>query len=303
MRSTDVQQLPSRRILITGIIRNGEKTLSQEVRSLQNAFRIFKDVSFFFVESDSSDKTLNVLADLANRLPKFEYMSLGKLQDAIPERIERIVYCRNTYLDFVYRNSTDFDYIVVADLDGVNTLLSPTKVLTCWDRTDWDVCTANQTGPYYDVYALRVKGWVESDCWYEARTLYSNGMNPLKAWTKSIREKQILIPECSEWIEADSAFGGLAIYSINAFLAGRYQYVKNLGTVVSEHVPFHQAIRSAGFRIYINPSLTNFRFNVHNDFSRPSKRFKFALKYLVSLISPTWFTNHLMPDLKPLEKL
>jgi hypothetical protein len=144
---------------------------------------------------------------------------------------------------------------------------------------------------------LRAKEWSERDCWNEARALYSSGMNPVKAWVRAIQKKQILIPEDSDWIEVKSAFGGLAIYSINAFLAGKYDVNSASESRVSEHVPFHEEICSQSMRMYINPRLTNFDFNIHNDFKRLSRRFKLLLKYLLSIGSPSFFVCRFMPEL------
>jgi hypothetical protein len=234
---------------------------------------------------------------LATRIPNFQFLSLGNLRQSIPDRIERIAHCRNAYLDYVRTTSRKFDYVVVADLDGVNNLLTKEKVATCWKFDEWSACTANQTGPYYDIYALRASGWSEMDCWNEARSLYASGMNPVKSWVKAIRDKQRMIPESEDWIEVTSAFGGLAIYKTEAFLEGNYQTFSDDELNVSEHVPFNLKLVASGHKIFINPKLTNFAFNEHNDFSRFSRRLKTSFKYLMSLFAPNWVVNLFMPHL------
>jgi hypothetical protein len=298
MMSEEITDLSSKRILIVGIIRNGSKALSKEIETLATSFSLFGNVSFYIVESDSEDNTLNVLNQLKSTVENFEYTSLGNVRANIDERIARITYCRNAYVDYVHKRKDDFDFIAVADLDGVNILLNANKVLSCWSRSDWDVCTANQLGPYYDIYALRAENWNEKDCWNEARALYSSGLNPIKALITSIQKKQIFIPEDSEWIRVTSAFGGLAIYSKDAFLLGRYDVKTKSESRVSEHVPFNESISSNDFRIFINPKLTNFELNIHNDFNRLSRRIKLAAKYLISVIHPGFFVKHLMPELQ-----
>ena len=212
MKLEQVPSLESFEVLIVGLVRNCEPSLESEVETLRASFEDFKNVSFFLVESDSTDGSLEALRELATRIPNFQFLSLGNLRQSIPDRIERIAHCRNAYLDYVRTTSRKFDYVVVADLDGVNNLLTKEKVATCWKFDEWSACTANQTGPYYDIYALRASGWSEMDCWNEARSLYASGMNPVKSWVKAIRDKQRMIPESEDWIEVTSAFGGLAIY-------------------------------------------------------------------------------------------
>ena len=298
MTSMEIASLSSKRILIVGIVRNGAQTLRSEIEALRTSFSHFKSVTFYIVESDSEDNTVEVLTSLKKQISNFDYKTLGNVREKIQERIRRISFCRNTYVEYVHANKDKFDYVVVADLDGVNTLLNSEKVLSCWSRSDWDVCTANQVGPYYDIYALRAKEWSERDCWNEARALYSSGMNPVKAWVRAIQKKQILIPEDSDWIEVKSAFGGLAIYSIKAFLVGKYDVISASESRVSEHVPFHEEICSKHMRMYINPRLTNFDFNIHNDFKRLSRRSKLLLKYLLSIASPSFFVSRFMPELQ-----
>jgi hypothetical protein len=62
-------------------------------------------------------------------------------------------------------------------------------------------------------------------------------------------------------------------------------------------VPFNLNIVEDGSKLYINPALINFSFNEHNDFNRVSRRAKLALKYLLSLISPSLTVRLLMPGL------
>ena len=223
MKLEQVPNLESFEVLIVGLVRNCETSLKSEVETLRASFEDFKNVSFFLVESDSTDGSLEALRELATRIPNFKFLSLGNLRQSIPDRIKRIAHCRNAYLDYVRTTSENFDYVVVADLDGVNNLLTKEKVATCWKFDGWSACTANQTGPYYDIYALRAPGWSEMDCWNEARSLYASGMNPVKSWVKAIIDKQRIIPESEDWIEVTSALGGLAIYKTEAFLKGNYQ--------------------------------------------------------------------------------
>jgi len=299
MKLEQVPSLESFEVLIVGLVRNCEPSLESEVENLRVSFEDFKNVSFFLVESDSTDGSLEALRELTTRIPNFQFLSLGNLRQSIPDRIERIAHCRNAYLDYVRTTSEKFDYVVVADLDGVNNLLTKEKVATCWKFDGWSACTANQTGPYYDIYALRAPGWSEMDCWNEARSLYASGMNPVKSWVKAIREKQRIIPESEDWIEVTSAFGGFAIYKTEAFLEGKYQTFSDDELNVSEHVPFNLKLTATGHRIFINPKLTNFDFNEHNDFSRLSRRLKMSLKYLLSIAAPKWVVRLFMPDLLP----
>ena len=284
-------------MIVVGTVRNVEKSIEGEIKRLSEATAQFKSVSFFIVESDSQDETRMALERLKQSVENFSYIALGNLRNSIPDRIDRLSKARNTYVDYVKARRADFDYVLVADLDGVNTAINKEKVATCFEKTGWGACTANQIGPYYDIYALRAKNWSEKDCWAYARSLIKGGSHPAKAWRLAIRDKQRKIATDESWIEVDSAFGGLAIYAIEAFCLGKYSADSKKEKNVSEHVAFHEFIREAGWRIYINPKMTNFDYNEHNDFHRLSRRLKFSIKYLISLALPRLFVLRIMPDL------
>lgn len=284
------------RILVVGVIRNGESVIGHEISILNKALMDAASVSFYIVESDSNDNTRQALQDLATKIPSFDFKSLGNLSVSIPNRVDRIAHCRNEYLKYVVSRKHQFDFILVADLDGVNSLLDAKAIKSCWLRDEWEVCTANQFGPYYDIFALRATGWSEGDCWSEVRDLIMSGNHPLKAWRKAIRDKQIVIPQDSDWIEVDSSFGGLAIYSTESFIHGNYSALNDASSGC-EHVIFNNFLKQKGFRIFINPRLVNFSYNIHNDWHRPSRRIKYGVRYFLSWLLPNWYVRRFMPDL------
>ncbi len=251
--------LSEARILVVGIARNCEKAIRHDVLQLHAAFQGAQQLHWFLVESDSSDKTLEVLASLESELPDFRFRSLGNLASSIPDRTDRIAYCRNVYLEELDSNPlyASVEYVVVADLDGVNNLVTSEGVDSCFTRSDWDVCTANQRAPYYDIWALRHPVWNPNDCLMQYAFLSERGaQRELAAWV-SAYGKMITIPESADWIPVDSAFGGLGLYR-RAILAGaRYSGAGENGEPVCEHVPLHKQLRARGARIFINPRLIN----------------------------------------------
>jgi hypothetical protein len=246
-------------ILIVGVTRNCETTLQNNVTKLQESLKNCRSISWLVVESDSSDKTMDVLGALKGETPNFRFISLGALYESMPIRTQRIAYCRNVYMDELRSNPlySDIDYVVVADLDRVNNLITEEGIASCWKRDDWDVCTANQRGPYYDIWALRHPAWSPGDCWQEYDFLRSRGSpRELAAWA-SMYTKMITIGETADWIEVESAFGGLAVYRRQVLDGLTYCGVDAAGEPVCEHVSLHEQIRRRGGRIFINPAMIN----------------------------------------------
>ena len=188
----------------------------------------------------------------------------------------------------LFRSNQDFkyDYVAVVDLDGVNHLLTKEAVESCWSQNEWDVCTANQAGPYYDIYALRAEKWCPENAWTEQESLVAQGMHPMKARAKAVFSRQRVIHQTDSWIPVSSAFGGLAIYTRKSFERGKYGSRDSQGRNLCEHVVFNETLGIGGGKIFINPRLINSK---GNDLRRADRRLKYFAKYTLSLLAPGLF--------------
>lgn len=257
-------------ILCVGIIRNGAAPLRRSVTTIDQAFGFAQKRKWLVIESDSDDNTLAVLGDLQKEIPSFSFQSLGILKDKIPERTHRIAYCRNAYLDEISANPQykDVEYVVMADLDGVNDALDWKAALSCWTRIDWDACFANQTGAYYDIWALRHPVWSPNDCWQMHSFLVSNGVDPSYASYAAIGSRMIEISPDAPWIEVNSAFGGLGIYRRSVLNNIRFDGRSPSAQQACEWVGFNQTLRARGHKLFINPKMINCGFNEHSEIYR-----------------------------------
>ena len=245
-------------VLIAGMARDVAPFIKGEIERLLHCTKSFKKVQVLVIESDSSDSTLQELNALKLGHPNLNYVSFGKLSDAIKSRTERIAYCRNQILKSLQENAlyADLDFVMLADLDGLNNLLTPQKINQCWDvKENWDGIFANQADHYYDIYALRHPDWSPSDCGAQQLRLKSI-LGRSMAHHLAVESKQICLSEKLGLIEVESAFGGFGIYKKAAFLSGAYVGSENQADIC-EHVPFHRALRAHGHRLYINPALIN----------------------------------------------
>lgn len=267
-------------LAIVGLARNCQMTLKRDIGVLARASRNFSRVRFLVIESDSSDATLAMLRGLQAQRGDFEFVTLGGLTPQHPLRSDRIATCRNRYLDELQHNPlyADTDYIVVADLDGANRDLRTEALESCWQSDlPWDVCAANQRDAYYDVWALRHADWCPVDCWRQYRRLRPH-FGHEQALTLAVHSRMVKLTPGSDWIEVDSAFGGLALYRREALLAARYCGLDDAGEQICEHVLFHAGLRGRGFRIFINPALINAHRTVHSARTRPHVRLRRRLE-------------------------
>jgi len=258
-------------ILIVGTARNVEGAINQTIAKLINAFSSFKNLSWLIVESDSSDNTITALQKLSANIPNFRYISKGLLQETMLLRTERLAACRNEYLKEIRENPlySHIDYVVIADLDGVNNLLTPEAVISCWTNSDWDVLTANQAGPYYDIWALRHKTWCPNDCFEQFRLLVDRGAEGNRALFTAVYSKMVNIPGVNPCIPVESAFGGLAIYRREALMKGSYAGLNSRGEEVCEHTTLHKTLIEGGYKIFINPALINTDYTDHTMHMKP----------------------------------
>jgi hypothetical protein len=271
----------SRKILLVGVISNVSKTLEKELKIVFKSLLSFDDIQIFLVESDSKDETVQILKNIQSIYQNFSFVSQGKLSDKLPNRIERIAFCRNIYVEFIRNNYKKhlWDYVAVADLDGMNFKINKKGIDSCLQlNTKWDGLMANQPYGYYDIYALRAKGWVEYDCFLELEKVKKECTPPKASKYKLLNffklfrhydkirktiiyDKMIRLNKNRGLLKVDSAFGGFALYKVEVFLSSDYQLADSYS---SEHVSFHRSEANLQKSFYINTNLVNNKLNEYN---------------------------------------
>jgi hypothetical protein len=254
-----LQSLNKVKVLIAGTIRNGSLCLEKSIESLGKAFNPSSSIKWLIIESDSSDNTIEILEAISAKITDFNYISLGSLAKDHPKRTERIAFARNEYLTRFQEDPqySDCTHLVVADLDGVNEKLTSVGINSSWSYGLQNIYTANQTGPYYDVWALRHEYWSPNDCWKELDFFKHHYKWPEHALEKAVFSRMIRIDQSAPMIKVDSAFGGLAIYPRDSVVGLKYTGIDSAKEEICEHVLFSEAIRAKGFEIYVNPMMTN----------------------------------------------
>jgi glycosyltransferase involved in cell wall biosynthesis len=265
------------KILIVGTISNASRKFTKDMRKIDRVFTKLASVHYYFVESDSSDNTLDTLAKFESEYNQFSYISMGSLRQEIPNRIERIRYCRNVYVEYIRNNHFEsrWDYIVVADLDGMNSRISTKGIHNSLGKMkSWDGLFANQLFGYYDIYALRCKNWVEENLIETVRKLnlpqldnqydliqYFRGQ---RIRQKILYSKMKVITRGEAVINVQSAFGGLGIYKPSVFT--RFDYSREGETLFDEceHITLHNKCIADGCSLGINPRMINSWLNEYN---------------------------------------
>jgi hypothetical protein len=257
-------------VLICGTARNVARKLDEFVLHTDKAFAGFEKKNFLVCESFSSDGTWEKLLSLKSERENFHCIQDNQIDKGETRRTVRIASARNRLQETIRKNFGNFDFVVMMDLDGVNRDLTKKNVESCWQHSKWDGATANQPLRYYDIWALRADNWCETDCWNEYASLRKD-MSHKQALKVAVTSKMRSIKKNTPPISVHSAFGGLAIYRMEAFLSSEYVGADKEGKEICEHVPFHRVLTDNGFKIYIMPSLVNLNrttqaMNIFKDF-------------------------------------
>jgi len=248
-----------KKALVVGTVRNAQNNVIPDLLRIMEALEAILPTACFVVESDSSDETVKRLSERAKIDPRFKFISLGNLAPTLPDRIDRLRYCRNEYVNAIrsFSEYQDFDLIIVADLDGINRKISADSFkVALGSDIEWDILTANQTGPYYDILALRHPLWSPNNWTLELDWLAPR-IGKTKAVRHSLTDRMIRIPADGAPIKVDSAFGGLGIY--RRWIFENFDYSKESSEDESsiDHVSLSKKAKEAGANIYIHPGLIN----------------------------------------------
>ena len=243
------QKAQDSKIAVVGLARDCAIQLSKSISDLQK-FNC-KQLEFFIFENDSVDETKDVLKQLTRDYSNIE-VTFAKnnreyLRDRSRERTINLAEYRNFCLGWVKENCSDFNYVIVLDLDADLgfSLEGIYNSIGWFDDLDnaGGMCSyslylkhgRNITSfVHYDSFAARLNDWKPTGEDSDQNNVWFRELHPLIG---------------SEPFHLYSCFGGLAVYKTEAFISGRY-----CGSLGSEHVFFHKELYENGFKIYLNPS-------------------------------------------------
>ena len=228
-------------------LKNPTKEIVNEIIHVIGCLKlVFTDVISVVVDSNSENGF--DCEEYFNAVEALTYLQLGSVNLSVNNRVNQIGYARNAGLDAIMPR--DGDIIAFMDTGVANHALTVVDVASCMSRHDWDAVTANQYGRYYDIWALRAEGWSDSDCW-AAYARYTPILGQKSARDLAVGSKQVVIPETSDWIAVQSAFGGFGFFRAEVYKDRRFETGTD-GTSVGWDKYFR-----SGDRVFINPRLRN----------------------------------------------
>ena len=247
----------NKKIIICCTVKNEAKNLKRFFSVLENFIFNFDDYFIVFVESDSSDNSLELINNfLMNKKGVVLKESINKNYN----RIKNLEICRNRYLDYVKKNSSisNFDYLIVMDVDGVNNRINFKNIKNSINSLkDWTAIFPNQTFFYYDIFALRINNFIEKNYIENIKNDYLN--NKFRSLKKNINfnlQKYFFLNKKfkNRFIEVRSAFGGMGIYKLDKIKEFKYE---SLDGMQCEHVILNESLSKKYGNLYIDRKLYN----------------------------------------------
>lgn len=268
------------RVIVVGLVRNCEKSLEKEYLRIVSSCSSLQVVDSFFVESDSSDNSVELLESMSRQYSNLHFKSLGHLTVTIPHRIDRIRFCRNEYVKYIRAlyDEKSLDFVLVADMDGINSALSKSAINSCFKDDNWDAIFSNQLFGVSDLLALRAGNWVEEDYLVElerSRIHLRNTPESRNFFKKLVQyyrydktrrsiiyDRMHFLGISKSFVPVNSAFGGIGLYRSWCFFHA--DYMNEDLPRECEHVSFHRNLTAGGARLYINPRFVNSVINTYN---------------------------------------
>lgn len=253
----------NKNIIIAALARNCEAPLRTNIPLIESLRTRFLWSQVVVVENDSIDGTKDLLNYWKANYKNVEIISNDYGIQTIPDqndstnplnsyqRIDKMVFYRNLYLDFIKKNKHPIDLVIIIDIDVIKiSLTGLLDVINSFDNKTGAIFSNGMSVMktpfglseiYYDTFAV----WE-----YPMLNEFSHSTESLAKTFKSINKN---VKKSSRY-SVISAFGGVGVYNYHAIRNLRYKTVPNPlnpQEAICEHIPFNQEIIERGFYNYI----------------------------------------------------
>jgi len=229
-------------VVVLGLARDCAVRLPATLERVEVLGTKFKSWAAAFVENDSKDKTPRILQKWKDGREniRIETTQQGMKKWGMVrsgERGKQMAAYRNRCRKLARPLIKQADAVIVLDTDLVDWSLDGIATsFASWG--DWDAMAS--CGVRYQKYRGK-RRWVQADAW----ALRRNGWK-----ARSFHDQATFVPPIGDpLVPVRSAFGGLGIYTAEAYLSAPY------GGGDCEHVVLHKNLVKKGFkRFFLNPS-------------------------------------------------
>ncbi len=232
------------RVAITGLARNIGRVLPLTVQRIENLGRCFADYNVIVYENDSTDDTRLELARWSRGNRRVHLVTEVLADPVNPTtrclaRAARMARYRKRCQEEVLEQCRQFDAAIIIDFD-IQGGFSIDGIASSFGHPGWDFVGANGLICRRD--GLRMNALRQYDTW---ALRFDAGLTPLSTRLAA----QFVYDRGSPLVPVTSCFGGLGIYTMEAYASGSY------GEDDLEHATFHRSMIASGHsRLFLNPS-------------------------------------------------
>ena len=276
------------KVVFAGCARDCANFLPKTLENIRYYASYFDEHYTVIVENGSKDTTREILNK--NRKKNDNFLFCDHFNQ-LPYRGQRLERGRNLILDTIKEDQKlkNCDLFIMLDLDDMGTykiniddIINAIEFL--FSKENIAGVFANQEGLYYDIWTLRDDKYCKEDFWADVFKFLIKNKNSFEQISKKLLDlakkevidKKILSFKRTEPpILVKSAFGGFGIYKMEKVLKNqnKYQGIQNFDVYTKdnkkinvnyqkcEHVNFNEGFTKQNSKLYILPSLINYKFS------------------------------------------
>lgn len=250
--------LSEQKIVFLGLARNIESKITTNIDRLIQLGQKAKKYKIVVFENDSSDNTRNILNTLASTNSNITVLGenngrpqFGPVQDL--ERTAALAEYRNILLRYVASNLSDYDFVVVTDLDFVDFSTNGCYNSFGWFAENFETIDAIAGNAFEYKYVTsetnkslwNYDSWAFRYTWWNQLPQYDYCSYLPMVWFGFF-----IMPVGSPVIYVNSAFGGMTIYKLSKYVIELYDGYD------CEHVCLHYNLKRSlnSFHLVLNPS-------------------------------------------------
>ncbi len=239
------RHMRNQRVVICGLCRDVRPYLPRTAARVERLGGMFADYRVVLFENDSTDATCEFLSDWQNKNSQVDVISqrVGAVKYPQTRSLARaawLAHCRNIYRERIVEQLSDFEHVIVVDMDLPGGW-SYDGVAHTFGDDDWDFVGSYGITPRLDRRDKKPPV-VHHDVW-----AFRPAVNtPAR---KLVNHNDLHLQRGEPLLPVESCFGGLGVYRMECMKAAEYSGSD------CEHVDFHSQLRGVGLkRLFLNPS-------------------------------------------------